>query len=275
MENKIQQQNNPLTLIEKAIEKGLDVSQLSQLFELKQRYDADMAMKSFRSALCSFQANKPDLIKGKKVSMKLKSGFTKEYNYNPLPTVQKAIDPVLTQYGLSYRWEVSNQEGKNVVTCIISHVDGHSEKTQISAPNDDSGNKSAVQSIASTISYLKRYSLEAALGLASDEDNDGATQPKKELITPDHELFPDMIKNMKLGKVTIQYIEEKYRLSSSAKKQLNDSITDDDLQMLFDLVEDKVPSAEFENIKRIIENKEKANYSRAFYTLTKLKSDDK
>jgi hypothetical protein len=73
------------------------------------------------------------------------------------------------------------------VTCILSHRDGHSEETTLSGPPDASGNKNAIQAIGSTLTYLQRYSLVQALGLAAANDDDGRAAGKAsvELADPD------------------------------------------------------------------------------------------
>ena len=62
----------------------------------------------------------------------------------------------------------------------VTHIKGHSEDTTLSGPPDDSGRKNNIQQIASTVSYLERYTLFALLGLASqdmDDDGQGADKP--------------------------------------------------------------------------------------------------
>ena len=53
------------------------------------------------------------------------------------------------------------------MTCVLSHRDGHFEETTLTAGRDDSGKKNAIQQVGSTITYLQRYTLKAALGLAA------------------------------------------------------------------------------------------------------------
>mgnify|MGYP000541184124 FL=1 len=60
-----------------------------------------------------------------------------------------------------------------MVTCILSHRDGHSEESSLSGPADASGSKNAIQAIGSTLTYLQRYTLVQALGLAAGDDDDG------------------------------------------------------------------------------------------------------
>jgi hypothetical protein len=60
------------------------------------------------------------------------------------------------------------------VICVIGHADGYSEEaSKLSAAPDTSGSKNPIQSIGSAVTYLERYTLRAALGLAAAKDDDG------------------------------------------------------------------------------------------------------
>jgi hypothetical protein len=53
---------------------------------------------------------------------------------------------------------------------------GHSEETTLKAIPDTSGSKNSIQAIGSTVTYLERYTLLAAMGMAAaGMDNDGRT----------------------------------------------------------------------------------------------------
>ena len=49
------------------------------------------------------------------------------------------------------------------MTCVVSHRLGHSEENTLTAGRDESGNKNNIQAVGSTITYLQRYTLKAAL----------------------------------------------------------------------------------------------------------------
>lgn len=159
----------PHDLIAAAIEKGLDVSSLEKLMELKERHEANEARKRFFEAFTNFQANCPDLRKTKAVSF----GQT-NYHYAPLADITRQLAKVLKQNELSYRWEIKDDQNQMAVTCLISHIDGHTERTTMTANPDTSGAKNAIQARGSAIEYLKRYTLIGALGLSTaDSDIDG------------------------------------------------------------------------------------------------------
>jgi hypothetical protein len=163
------QATTPDQLLALAVDKNLDIDKLEKLLLMKERWDAAQARRSFFDALSIFQTKCPVLIKSKLVAF----GTTK-YHYAPLSDITEQIKSLLGEVGLTYRWENKTEEGKLQITCIVTHRNGHSEQTSMSAVADTSGGKNAIQSIGSTITYLQRYTLIGALGISSaDEDNDG------------------------------------------------------------------------------------------------------
>lgn len=220
MENEIIM-SNPASLIELAIQKDADIEKLGKLMDLQERWEARQSAKLFKVAMSGFTSKKPELKKSKKVSF----GQT-NYKYLPLGRIQQAIDPILGEFGLSYRWEQIQESGLIKITCIISHIDGHTESTFMSAPADDSGKKNVIQSIGSTVSYLKRYTLEGALGLSSDDDDDGHSSSKPEFIDDRESLNPSAkawegaVSALKNDEVTIDQVVKKYKVTPQDKELL-------------------------------------------------------
>jgi hypothetical protein len=161
--------HQPVDLISQAINKGLTGNELEKLLSLQERWEANQARKAFFEAFTNFQSECPDLRKTKEVSF----GNTK-YNYAPLADVTRQIGKVLKQHDLSYRWEINDTEKEIKVSCLISHIDGHTERTTMTASPDTSGSKNPIQARGSAIEYLKRYTLIGALGISTaDTDIDG------------------------------------------------------------------------------------------------------
>lgn len=162
-------QPTPGHLLEMAINKDLDIDKLAKLMDLQREFNADLARKSFFSALSEFQIQCPEIRKTKEVSF----GQTK-YSYAPLADIDRQIKKSLKDNGLSKRWEIKDTGEEIEVTCIITHIDGHSEKTGMHAKPDGSGSKNPIQARGSSIEYMKRYTLIGALGLTTtDTDIDG------------------------------------------------------------------------------------------------------
>lgn len=169
--------SEPSELIRLAIDKGADLEKLEKLLNIKRAYDADVARKAYHVAMANFKANAPEVVsKNKKVNYATKTGGTVKYNHATLSHIVKSITAELSKNGLSVSWPSKQADGKLTVTCKITHALGHSEDFPLTGPLDESGGKNAIQSLGSTASYLERYTLLMATGLATeDQDDDGKT----------------------------------------------------------------------------------------------------
>jgi len=166
--------SRPDGLIAMAVERDLDINKLEKLLELKRQWDADNARKAFFKALSKFQSDIPPIVKQDKVN----AGVAGKRRFANLGTISEAIKPYLETNNLSFRFRQSQSPQAITVTCIVSHADGHSEETTLSAAPDQSGGKNAIQALGSAITYLMRYTLIGSLGLTTvDEDTDGETKP--------------------------------------------------------------------------------------------------
>lgn len=173
----------PLTMIDRAISSGASVETLTQLMTLQERWEANQARKAFDEAMAAVKADMPKIVKNRKVDFTTQRGRT-NYQYEDLASIIDQIGPVLSQHGLSVRYRTIAEPNQPItVTCIVSHRLGHSEENTLMAGRDDSGNKNSIQAIGSTVTYLQRYTLKAALGIAAAADDDGARSEDKGPIT--------------------------------------------------------------------------------------------
>src|SRR5688572_30481815 len=129
-----QEQLNPAQLLTLAVDKDLDVDKLRQLMEMKKAWESVQARKAFFSALAKFQSEVPEIRKSKSVAFN-----EVKYNYAPLSDVVRQIKDTCRDCGLSYRWEIADTKEEIKVTCLVTHTDGHSEQTTMTAVPDDSG----------------------------------------------------------------------------------------------------------------------------------------
>jgi len=167
--------HTPLSIVQAALASG-NVEMYREAVALAKDMDAITARKAFDNALADAKAKIPVIRKNRQVGFdSRKAGAARtDYRHEDLAEIARTIDPILSEVGLSYRFRVSSEVNEPVrVTCIISHRDGHSEETTLRAGRDESGNKNSIQAIGSTVTYLQRYTLKAALGLAAAEDDDG------------------------------------------------------------------------------------------------------
>jgi hypothetical protein len=164
----------PMTMLEKAVSSGASLEMVEKLMALQERWEANQARKAFDEAIAAAKAEIKPVVRNA-------TGHNAK-KYADFAAIANAIDPVISKHGLSYRFR-TNQTDKIAVTCILSHKAGHYEETTLCGPADSSGNKNPIQSIGSTLTYLQRYSLVQALGLAASNDDDGKAGGVGENIT--------------------------------------------------------------------------------------------
>ena len=150
----------------------VDADKLERMLAIRERLEAQNAKVAFATALAAARAEIPPIVKDATVDFTSQKGRT-HYQHETLAGIAKAIDPVLSRHGLSYRFRTDQGNGGVRVTCIIAHAAGHSEETSLAASPDGSGSKNAFQAIGSAVTYLQRYTLKAALGLSAEVDDDG------------------------------------------------------------------------------------------------------
>lgn len=157
----------PMHMLQMAVEQGADLDKMEKLMELERRWKDDKAREAYNSALTKFK-KEPIVITRDKENKQYAS------RYASLGNLVNTVNTQLAKFGLSARWDVSQQDSISV-TCILSHKLGHSERVQISGPPDESGKKNKLQQIKSTITYLKGATFEAVTGVVTTEhgDDDG------------------------------------------------------------------------------------------------------
>ena len=119
----------------------------------------------------------PAIAKTKEVKFSAKGGRT-YYKHAELSEIVASVVPWLAKFGFSHNWNVEQAENTIRVSCVLTHHAGHSEVTSITSPHDLSGSKNAIQAVGSAITYLQRYTLLAATGLAAGTDDDGVATGK-------------------------------------------------------------------------------------------------
>lgn len=137
---------------------------IGKFMDLAERFEKRAERKAFDQAISAAKAAIPVVSKNKKGH----SG-----RYADFAALARAVDPIITQHGLHYRFRTVQDEKLIHVTCILGHEAGHFEENTLVGPADTSGSKNAIQAIGSTLTYLQRYTLTQALGLAAAEDDDG------------------------------------------------------------------------------------------------------
>lgn len=168
--------------IVQAIIKGMvdpdQIDALEKFSELQIRHEDRMAEQAFNRDMIALKADLPSsLDRDQEVDFTNTKGIRTHYWHTSLANAVDTVVEIMGNHGFSHRWRTTNTDRAVTVTCILSHSSpnlqvGHREETTLTAPPDAKGGKSAPQAIASTTTLLQRYTLFAALGLASKDMKD-------------------------------------------------------------------------------------------------------
>lgn len=162
---------------------SVDIDKLQRLMDMQERVIERNARAAYASALSMMQPELPAIIERGKIDI----GRGKPQSYALWEDINETIKPILAKHGFALSFRTGREDdNKIVVTGILSHREGHSERTTMYLPVDTSGSKNAVQAVGSSTSYGKRYTAGALLNLTSrGEDDDGHKGGLGVLINPD------------------------------------------------------------------------------------------
>jgi hypothetical protein len=94
------------------------------------------------------------------------------YNYTSYDALVKYLRPLLTKHGISFVQMPVGSDGEIGVDTLYMHTSGEWIRSGMMTPIADSKGMNIYQSVGSAITYFRRYSLSAFVGIASDADND-------------------------------------------------------------------------------------------------------
>jgi len=190
---------SPATMMQMAFDAGTDdLDKVERMIDLQAKHDAIQAKKAYTQAMAQFKKNPPEILKDVHVEFGTSAGKT-SYNHASLGNVTKAINASLSKYGFSSSWATTQPENNIEVTCTITHKLGHSESTSLKSAPDTTGKKNAIQAIASTVTYLERYTLLALTGLAThgqDDDGRGAHEEPEYVKEKEQSNIRDLLTSL-------------------------------------------------------------------------------
>lgn len=151
--------------------------------------DTSVELAKLFAALAKAQGTFDPIGKDKSAKITMKAGGAYSYRYADLAAILSAVRLSLSANGLAILQLIEVAQDGVVVTTILAHTSGQRVVTALRLPIDDPHDP---RSVASAITYARRYSLISLIGVApSDEDDDGEaaqpTRPRTAMIDP----FPE------------------------------------------------------------------------------------
>lgn len=175
-------------------------------------------MKNLIQDLIKFQSTVPVIPKNC-VNPFFSQGAKKAL-YADLPTVIDTCKPTLNKNNLAVIQTLGVENGKNVLTTLLLHTSGESISSMIMLPEIQDSQK-----LTAAITYLRRSSYLAIVGLVGDDDTDGndvpgtepsssvsSSQPKQPTNDQASDKQKDLVKKlypqMDVTKLTRQFANE-------------------------------------------------------------------
>ena len=185
-------------------------------------------MKNLLKALAKFQQEVPVIHKGTK-------GFG--YSYADLPAIFEVINPLMQKNKLGFTQLLGDG---NIKTIIFHTESGEMLESEVTIPNNVVlKGMNEFQVTGSAITYYRRYSLSAILGLVTDKDTDGsgskqeapkpkvqqpaAQTPKKEVLTQNHKQWPVVFKAVQEGTANVTYVKKKFTITKAIEDILEEA----------------------------------------------------
>lgn len=121
------------------------------------------------TALSKARGEFPEIPRNRVATVRMKNGGQYSYNYADLADVFRAINPILSAYGLNVE---QFPRGQELVT-IIGHESGEVREYLWPIKSMPQRGTDDCQSFQSAVQVAKRYALTAALGISTEETVEG------------------------------------------------------------------------------------------------------
>jgi hypothetical protein len=161
-------------LAQAARDPSVDVAKMQAIMDMCERQRARVAETEFSEAMGQAQSEMGAITRD----------GVNEFNksrYARLETIDAKIRPIYTRHGFSLSFNTAEPKnpGSMRVVCDVMHRAGHTKRYELEGELDTSGsggkaNKTGIQALGSSSSYLRRYLTLMVFNLVlSNEDNDG------------------------------------------------------------------------------------------------------
>ncbi len=178
---------------------------VDRLLAAQERVMDRNARMAFDAAIIALQPELPVFDKDGRITVD-KIGGTKleqaiiKGRYAKYETVKPILTPLLHKHGLSLTHRITTApDGRMRVTAVVKGHGHTDDSCYFDLAADPTGNKNPAQASASAVSYGKRHTAFAALGLvAKEEDDDGEGSGKPKIVGDP--MTPEQLEQlMKLG----------------------------------------------------------------------------
>lgn len=170
-----------------AMNPAANVDNMERLLAMQERVLDRQAKLSFIAAYRAMRPHLPTITRRGRIVVRDKETrqVKQSTGYARYDDIQDVVDPILTRFGFVITCEAGiSERGKQEVTGILAHEDGHEKRATFELPPDMTGSKNALQAIGSSMSYAQRYARVLLLDLKvrgmDDDGNLGRGEPERQ-----------------------------------------------------------------------------------------------
>lgn len=231
-----------IAMIERVcLDASADISKLEKMLDMQERILNRNAEQAFAADFAAMQSELPRIAKNGTIEIKDKQTgrVTQSTPFAKLEDINDGVRPTLQKYGFGVSFSIEQGNQLLTVTAKLLHRLGHSEKTSISLPIDNTGSKNAVQGSGSTVSYGKRYSMCALLNISTGDDIDGnelepvvqpqAATPNPQKMAITDERLANAITKIKNKEYTVEALKSRFDLTpaqvSTLEAEINKAVS--------------------------------------------------
>lgn len=147
-----------------------DVEKMRALLKFKQEIDGDEARKAYWRAMAEMSAEMPRVKKDGKIDLGSKGSIP----FSTWDEMDRVIRPILKKHGFSLSFPTRVDGSTLVMACVVSHIGGHSERSEAICKPDPGHARNETQAVGSGRSYAKRYLTKDMLNIVTEGvDDDG------------------------------------------------------------------------------------------------------
>jgi hypothetical protein len=180
-----------------AVNKDVNPDSLDKLLAVQERLIDRNAALAFNQAFVEMTPELPLIRKEGRIIVREKTATGRrdgeETQNTPYPkwdTTGEQIKPILHKYGFGLGHRIGSViesgERRVRVTAVLRHVGGHvDDSCYFDLPADATGSKNNNQAWASSVTYAKRHTAFAVLGLVTEGDDDDAKKSGRALVVGD------------------------------------------------------------------------------------------
>ena len=164
-------------IVEAARDPQVDAAKMEQMAELAMRLQDREVEQQFNRDFIAACSEMPVISKTGRIEIRDRQGNLERVQgtFAKFEDLNRVVKPILDKHNLWITFELGDEERRPSCRPILWHRNGFKYTGEkLSAPIDDKGSKSNTQGVGSTTTYLKRYTMVAALNIVTEGvDDDG------------------------------------------------------------------------------------------------------